>query len=91
MRTFVASLPSRAKRRYKVFDLSGGRSWQDAEDACTYDGGHLATITSASENQFVAALLGGSGADAWIGCNDAEREGAFSRARPRARARASRG
>ena len=72
----VARARSRT-RRYKVFDLSGGRSWQDAEDACTYDGGHLATITSASENELVAALLGGSGGDAWIGCNDAEREGAF--------------
>ena len=78
----------RRARARKVFDLSGGRSWQDAEDACTYDGGHLATITSASENQFVAALLGGSGADAWIGCNDAEREGAFfAREETRARAR----
>ncbi len=40
---------------YKVFDVS--LNWTDAKVACEKMGGHLVTITSREENDFVAGLL----------------------------------
>ena len=56
-------------------------SWEDAEKRCTYDGGHLATITSAVENAFVSSLPGMAG-QAWIGCSDSEKEGSWAWTKP---------
>jgi len=38
---------------------SGGISWDDAKAAAEAVGGHLATITSSQENDFVLSLIGG--------------------------------
>jgi hypothetical protein len=40
-------------------------------------GGHLATISSAAENNFVATIAGGANALAWIGLTDQDSEGDF--------------
>ncbi len=57
---------------------SGGKSWSDAYSACDGrgDGWHLATITSQTENDFVAGL--GLTQDSWIGGTDAALESNWS-------------
>lgn len=42
---------------YEVVAVPGGISWEDARDAASAAGGHLATITSAAENDFVWNLV----------------------------------
>src|SRR5690606_9693424 len=49
---------------YQVVVVNGGISWQDAKLAAENMGGHLATITSAQENTFVADLIDHS--DYWF-------------------------
>jgi len=49
-------------------------SWPAARDDCARRGGHLATVTSAEEQTFLAAQ---SFAAYWIGASDLEREGTF--------------
>ena len=56
-------------------------TWADAESRCTADGGHLATITSAAENEFVSSLPRMDG-QAWIGCSDIEKEGSWTWTKP---------
>lgn len=41
---------------YEVVYVEGGVSWTDARDAAAGTGGHLATITSEEENEFVFSL-----------------------------------
>lgn len=49
-------------------------SWDDARDDCLAGGGHLVTIDSSEEDDFVAALIGVS---VWIGASDRALEGTF--------------
>ena len=42
---------------YKAFFVPAGISWTNAESAAEAEGGHLATITSSSENDFVYGLV----------------------------------
>ncbi len=51
-------------------------SWAAAEQACQNNGGHLAIINSASENQYIASRLQAN--TAWIGASDTNNEGTFS-------------
>ncbi|XP_072022195.1 uncharacterized protein [Amphiura filiformis] len=48
--------------------------WQDAEDDCVANGGHLVTIDSAETQEFLNDWLS-SGADFWIGTTDQTTEG----------------
>jgi hypothetical protein len=43
---------------YRSVLITGSRDWHSAAAACSAFGGHLATISSAAENQFVFALAG---------------------------------
>jgi len=54
-----------------------GKQWEDASNACRAmsQDAHLATLTSAAENDLVTALL--SGQEAWIGFEDMTLEGSF--------------
>lgn len=51
--------------------------WTDARDACENMGGHLATITSQEEQEFVAGLIENSGTQKnyWLGGSDHDSEG----------------
>ena len=42
---------------YKAVSVPAGISWTDAESAAEAEGGHLATITSTAENEFVKSLI----------------------------------
>lgn len=59
-----------------MFD--NGVSYTDAEQYCKDIGGHLVTITSKEENEFVYKLVNHGNKDAyWLGLNDAITEGDF--------------
>ena len=63
---------------YVLYDHSAG-SWQEAEEFCERNGGHLVTITSAEEQQIVSDLAKTSiKHSCWIGCTDAESEGSWN-------------
>ena len=59
--------------RYQLFNFK--LTWENARDYCRLLGGHLATITSAGENNIVANL--GTVSDRWLGATDAEQEGTW--------------
>lgn len=50
-------------------------SYTDAKAFCEAEGGHLATVTTSTENEFVASLF--SGTSIWLGGNDIDTEGTF--------------
>ena len=56
------------------------RTWEDAQASAAGAGGHLVTITSADEQQFVTSTFL-TGADQlsvfWIGCSDRQTENTF--------------
>ena len=58
---------------YRFYNTS--MSYEEATEFCKDQGGHLVTITSAEENEFVASLF--SGATIWLGGNDIETDGKF--------------
>ena len=63
---------------YRVFKSK--LSWQDAENYCVREGGHLASIHSKEENDFVAKLASPvvGRAEPWIGGNDITAEGSWA-------------
>ncbi|MFX0183436.1 MAG: lectin-like protein [Candidatus Hodarchaeota archaeon] len=56
---------------YKLF--TSMKIWSDAKADCEAQGGHLVTITSFEENDFVSTLAGSN--DIWIGLTDELNEG----------------
>lgn len=51
---------------YKLFDIS--MNWHDAKEYCESQGGHLVTITSADEQQFVSTMASHSSKkNIWLG------------------------
>ena len=58
---------------YRYYDTQ--MSWSEAKSFCEERGGHLATISSGSENEFVSSLF--SCESIWLGGNDVEKEGQF--------------
>ena len=61
--------------RYEMYDYL--MTWEEAKAFCEAKGGHLATISSAQENESAAKLLT-SGETGWIGATDQDNEGTFS-------------
>ena len=61
-------------KEYAFFD--DGMTWEQAEKACEKTGGHLVTIASQDEQDFVYSLIqDGSKISYWIGLNDVQTEG----------------
>ena len=54
---------------YRYF--SERTSWDNAEAACVFYGGHLASVHSKAENDFIQQLLSGW---TWIGASDISTE-----------------
>ncbi len=76
----ASAVPSGAKEynghTYYVFKSSV--SWTKAKQYCENRGGHLATITSAKENNFVASLIDKKGIkNCWLGASDSSEEGTW--------------
>lgn len=71
-------IPAKAKafNGHHYLHVGGHTLWHDAKKACETQGGHLVTITSSAENEFVYGLIG-SNALAWMGCSDEAEEGAW--------------
>ncbi|WAR16653.1 MRC1-like protein, partial [Mya arenaria] len=55
-----------------------GRNWQDAQNTCELMGGHLVTITTQEENNFVLGIRVYPLSDTWVGANDLSIEGNFT-------------
>lgn len=53
-------------------------TWHIAKRRCEDMGGYLACLESPKEIAFIANALKVAGADAWIGCSDEEKEGAWT-------------
>ena len=54
------------------------KNWNDAEDFCQKEGGHLASVTSNATRDFVVEGMNRTGLDsAWIGGNDIEEKGVW--------------
>jgi cysteine-rich repeat protein len=68
-----ALLRPRDRRAYRPFFFE--QSWPEARTACAALGGHLATITDADEQAFLAASVG---REFWIGATDQARDGHFT-------------
>ena len=75
-RISTSNLPEAAKTEIfngHVYTLyTGPVTWYTAKNLCEAMGGHLVTITSEEENQFVLSLRGDEGV--WIGATDSQEE-----------------
>lgn len=61
---------------YQVYDTP--MTWDEAKAYCESLGGHLATITSAEENNFIKDLVSSGTKNVyWLGASDAEQEGVW--------------
>lgn len=74
------SIPSDAEsfgeHHYKFFTLDSVKTWEDARNYCESLGGHLATITSSEENDFLYQLMVNAGyTSAYFGLTDSYDEG----------------
>lgn len=62
--------------KYHVYDVDEVSSWDDAKLFCEKQGGHLATITSQEENDFLNNYINECGIQtAYFGLSDAKKEG----------------
>lgn len=76
----ASAVPSGAKEynghTYYVFKSEV--TWSKAKKYCENRGGHLATITSQKENDFVSSLIEKRGiTNCWLGATDKEKEGTW--------------
>ena len=70
----VFTAPDGTKHRYRIF--KGVHTWVEAKFFCELMGGHLATITSHEENEFVYWFMRGNNfLTAYFGLSDEERVG----------------
>ncbi|MBE6680243.1 MAG: hypothetical protein E7598_06970 [Ruminococcaceae bacterium] len=58
---------------------NNAKTWEEAKLACERLGGHLVTITSKEEQEFIASLIDsfGSQKQYWLGASDSAREGTW--------------
>jgi len=61
---------------YQRFENS--LTWLEAKTYCESQGGHLATITSKEENDFIFAQFGGASIQLWLGGTDEGHEGVWT-------------
>ena len=74
----MATIGVRGSAHYVVITApQGTNSWTAAQTAAAATGGHLATLTSAPEDDFVRGLAGPILGDYWIGLSDAAMEGDY--------------
>ncbi|XP_052761948.1 lectin BRA-3-like [Mya arenaria] len=58
--------------------FSAKRAWHDAQSTCELMGGHLVTISTQEEYNFVLGLRVDPLSDTWVGANDIPIEGNFT-------------
>ncbi|RYE82990.1 MAG: hypothetical protein EOO75_19905 [Myxococcales bacterium] len=63
---------------YYLDDYGLVGSWDDTEAYCVTAGGHLASISSSGEQEFLFYLLGSDSTARWIGLSDKAVEGTFA-------------
>jgi tetratricopeptide (TPR) repeat protein len=57
--------------------VDSARTWHEARNYCALQGGYLATIQTATENEFIYQLTGGN-SSVWLGATDEAEEGVWS-------------
>jgi tetratricopeptide (TPR) repeat protein len=57
--------------------VSSERTWHEARNYCALQGGYLATVQTAVENEFLYQLTGGN-SNVWLGATDEAEEGVWS-------------
>ena len=81
--TVTPTVPSTATRDPRITNpqnqhlylyVKKDMNWHDARDYCAAQNGHLVTIDSASENDFIFHLTGGN---TWLGATDEIQEGTW--------------
>ena len=55
----ITTVTSWNGHRYQLIDDGNGCTWTEAKEACERLGGHLVTITSKEEHEFLKTLMGG--------------------------------
>ena len=61
--------------RYELYEFDGKYEWTDAKYFCEEKGGHLATITSAEEDNIIYQLVKDFQNHYWLGGTDQDNEG----------------
>jgi tetratricopeptide (TPR) repeat protein len=62
--------------QHRYLFVSSARTWHEARNYCALQGGYLATIQTAAENDFVYQLTGGN-TSFWLGATDEAEEGVW--------------
>ena len=74
--TPVKTAVSDSGNKYEFYD--NAMSWEEAESFCESKGGHLVTINSSTEKDFVLSLIEGNTRYSWIGAKYNESQKAWS-------------
>ncbi|KAI6658177.1 Macrophage mannose receptor 1 [Oopsacas minuta] len=63
---------------YRIFELSTGINWLDAQSSCAVWGGDLTSITTVRENNYLYTIIPDTVSNCWIGLNDRNVEGTYT-------------
>ncbi|KAI6647147.1 Receptor-type tyrosine-protein phosphatase C-like [Oopsacas minuta] len=63
---------------YRLFEVSTGINWLDAQSSCAIWGGDLTSITTERENNYLYTIIPDTVSNCWIGLNDRDGDGIYS-------------
>ncbi|KAI6653670.1 Von Willebrand factor D and EGF domain-containing protein-like, partial [Oopsacas minuta] len=63
---------------YRLFEVSTGINWLDAQSSCAVWGGDLTSITTERENNYLYTIIPDTVSNCWIGLNDRSVEGTYT-------------
>ncbi|KAI6658953.1 Macrophage mannose receptor 1-like [Oopsacas minuta] len=63
---------------YRLFEVSDGINWLNAQSTCAVWGGDLTSITTERENNYLYTIIPDTVSNCWIGLNDRDGEGTYT-------------
>ncbi|KAI6657349.1 RyPTPR4a [Oopsacas minuta] len=63
---------------YRLFEVSDGINWLDAQSSCAVWGGDLTSITTERENNYLYTIIPDTVSNCWIGLNDRDGDGSYT-------------
>ncbi|KAI6658178.1 Macrophage mannose receptor 1 [Oopsacas minuta] len=63
---------------YRLYEVSTGINWLDAQSSCAVWGGDLTSITTERENNYLYTIIPDTVSNCWIGLNDRSEEGTYT-------------